>query len=286
MIPNNNLSVLPWYSSVQDQNARKWWAYGRAYPLYVPQGHIPTFQILREHSSAEIVSFELYKCDGTFVDDFLDEMLSGGLAMERVGQYDVLLFGSQSQVLLGVDVGTYYAKVSDGNESWYSDFFTMTDRLEHLVKVVWWDESNLEMDAGVIVYPYAVEAQFKNVLYLDAQIAKPTYEFTEEGEERNGYFFPLKQISKKVFHFSFLAPEYLLDVMRFIRMSDHVEIEQDGKKYSLDTFQMDSNWEGDGDIASVDVNFTTATVAKKVGVGFVKAMRGDFNDDFNDDFLT
>ena len=28
----------------------------------------------------------------------------------------------------------------------------------------------------------------------------------------------------------------------------------------------------------------TATVAKKIGLGFIKARRGDFNADFNNDF--
>ena len=36
--------------------------------------------------------------------------------------------------------------------------------------------------------------------------------------------------------------------------------------------------------ASVDAEFDTATVAKKIGRGFTTATKGDFNNDYNDDF--
>ena len=45
-------------------------------------------------------------------------------------------------------------------------------------------------------------------------------------------------------------------------------------------------WEDNGDVASVDAEFDTATVAKKIGRGFVTTTNGDFNNDYNNDFLT
>ena len=52
----------------------------------------------------------------------------------------------------------------------------------------------------------------------------------------------------------------------------------------LDTFLITPDWEDNGDVASVDAEFDTATVAKKIGRGFTIAIKGDFNDDYNDDF--
>ena len=137
------------------------------------------------------------------------------------------------------------------------------------------------MDAGTIVY---TNPAFKNVLYLQSDLAKPEYPFEEEGETRDGYFFPTKQISEKRYRFNFLASEYLLDVMRFIRMADYAEIEYHGQRYSLDTFLITPEWEDNGDVAAVEAVFDTATVAKKIGLGYIKTQRGDFNDDFNNDF--
>ena len=48
MIPNNNLSVLPWYRSIQEQNARRWWVYNRVYPLFCPALYLLPFQIMRD----------------------------------------------------------------------------------------------------------------------------------------------------------------------------------------------------------------------------------------------
>ena len=124
------------------------------------------------------------------------------------------------------------------------------------------------MDAGTIVYK---NPAFKNILYLDSALAKPEYPFEEEGESRDGYFFPIKQISEKRYRFAFFASEYLLDVMRFIRMADYAEIEWHGQKYPLDTFLITPEWENNGDVASVEAQFDTATVAKKIGVGYIKA---------------
>ena len=36
MIQNNNTSVLPWYTSINEQNHRKSYAYGAIYPLFAP----------------------------------------------------------------------------------------------------------------------------------------------------------------------------------------------------------------------------------------------------------
>ena len=42
---NNNYSVLPFYTDIQEQNHRKPYAYGEVYPLYAPINQILPFQI-------------------------------------------------------------------------------------------------------------------------------------------------------------------------------------------------------------------------------------------------
>ena len=83
-----------------------------------------------------------------------------------------------------------------------------------------------------------------------------------------------------------LAPEYLCDVMRFIRMSDYVIVkDRYGHSYRCDTFLCTPKWETQGNLASVEMEFTCETVAKKVGRGYIRLGQGDdFNDDFNNDF--
>ena len=287
MIPNNNLSVLPWYTSIDQQNARKWWVYNRVYPLFTPAGYMLPFQILRTHrDGTTITSFVVYKANGTVVGDFTSQINEQGITIKQFSSlgYDVIVFGSQFPVFTSMENGQYYATISDGTQTWYSEIFTVVNDISPYLKIEWWDLQDFTMDAGTIVYQYANGTQFKNVLYLQADIAKPEYTFDEEGENRDGYFFPTKQISEKKYRFSFFASEYLLDVMRFIRMADFAEITNDGQRYSLDTFLITPEWEYNGDVASVEAEFNTATVAKRIGLAYTKAQRGDFNDDFNNDF--
>lgn len=287
MIPNNNLSVLPWYASIEQQNARKWWAYGRVYPLFTPAGFILPFQIqLPITEERQIISWKIYDKTGNEVAN-LKSMQN--LIIQKIinNQYSVLVFNGLTPIVAQMQNGQYYSYLevdtdSQGFFELYSEIFTVVNDIEPYTKIVWWDNEDFVMDAGTIVYK---KPAFKNVLYLQSDLAKPEYPFEEEGETRDGYFFPIKQISEKRYHFSFLASEYLLDVMRFIRMADYANIEYHGQTYSLDTFLITPEWEDNGDIAAVKAEFDTATVAKKIGRGYIQPTGvADFNNDFNNDF--
>lgn len=404
MIPNNNLSVLPWYDSLERQNARKWWMYDKVYPLFVPSSYMLPFQAMRPsrtelakgdlmeptdsdtgyltsdgswrqdtsvgyvaeyevegmsivylsgiahevqsgtsgaqavscvaYNNSDVVlatkrfiensytgfwelpsgttkirvqttnndvgvtdgkvykansvptaikSFKIYtRCD-EFVGDFIADMTATGLTIKHMPaqNIDVIVYSGFFPMSQTIADGQYYAEMSDGTDTWYSEMFTISKAASSYLTIEWWDVEDFIMDAGAIVY---TSPKYRNRIYLPADIAKPEYDFEEESEERDGYIFPIKQISKKTFHFSFLASEYLLDVMRFIRLSDYVEITYKGQRYSVDSFLLSPEWEDYGDVASVDAEFTTATVAKKVGLAYTKSKRLDFNDDFNNDY--
>lgn len=286
MIPNNNLSVLPWYTSIEQQNARKWWVYGRVYPLFTPAGYVLPFQIIIPSGQA-LGAIQLFNANtGTAIASIKTELENTGLTRKQFTSlgYDVIVYPGVLPAFNVMQNGRYYIRAAIGMIYYYSEVFTVVNDIEPYLKITWWDVSDFTMDAGTIVYKYANETQFRNVLYLQSDLAKPEYPFEEEGETRDGYFFPTKQISEKRYRFNFLASEYLLDVMRFIRMADFAEIEYHGQRFSLDTFLITPEWEDNGDVAAVEAVFDTATVAKKIGLGYIKAQRGDFNDDFNNDY--
>lgn len=285
MIPNNNLSVLPWYAELSEQNARKWWIYGRVYPLFTPAGYILPFQLLVPHIEGAIgYSFNLWNANtNADLGDITPGLNDTGLTIKQFASrgYDVIVYPGMLPALIDIPIGRYYLSATIDDVEYYSEIFTVVSDIAPYLKITWWDIDDFVMDAGTIVYQ---NPDFKNVLYLQADLAKPEYPFEEEGETRDGYFYPIKLISEKRYRFSFLASEYLLDVMRFIRMSDFAEIEYHGQRYSLDTFLITPEWESNGDVAAVDAEFDTATVAKKINLGYIKARRGDFNDDFNEDY--
>lgn len=286
IIEEPNFSVLPWYTSLKYQNARKWWNYDKIYPLFTPATMMLPFQIIRTHrATATVSSFIVYTSKGVQVGDYTQEINDAGIAIKQFPDsgFDVIVFPGKFPVFPSMSNGQYYAVLSDGEETWYSEMFTVVNDIEPYLKIEWWDKEDFITDGGTVVYK---NPEFHNLLYLDSDIAKPEYVFEDEGETRDGYFFPVKQISEKKYRFSFFASEYLLDVIRLIRMADYVHITYNGKKYAADSFLITPEWEDNGDIAVVDAEFETATVAKKLGVGYLRPAKGDFNEDYNEDFLT
>lgn len=285
MTPNNNLSVLPWYNTIAEQNHRKAYAYGDIYPLYAPNNNVLPFQIIRLTRANSIAAVNLYRPDGTFVASLLNYMLESNLSIQRFSQYgyDVIVYPGILPFPVNYPIGQYYLAVSDGAQTWYSDVFTVVNQLSPYLKIEWWDIDDMVFDGGRIVY--GVPPIFKNTLYVFSELGKPDYVFEEDGEDRDGYFFPEKQLSEKTYRFMMLAPEYLCDAMRIIRMSDYVVVtDKYGQKYDCDTFLITPKWQTQGNLASVECEFQCATVIKKIGRGFIIPNKGDYNKDFNNDF--
>lgn len=284
MIQNNNISVLPWYTSINEQNHRKSYAYGAIYPLFAPTDRLLPFQIMRNTRSNNVTSVVLYEKTGKQVANITTYMKETGLRIVRFQTlgYDVILYPSILPMPLNLLDGIYYMTLSDGVQTWYSEMFTVVQDVSGYLKIQWWDIENLVFDAGQIVYK---NSDFKNTLYLCTELGKPDYEFEEDGEERDGYFFPEKQISVKTFKCTILAPEFLCDVMRFIRMADYIHItDKYGREYDCDTFLITPKWQTQGNLASVEIEFKTNTVVKKIGRGYIISNKEDFNEDFNNDF--
>ena len=284
MTQNNNISVLPWYNSLGEQNHRKSYAYGAIYPLIAPANILLPFQIMRSTRSNGITSVVLFDKTGATVADITSSMIDAGLQVVRFQTlgYDVILYPATLPMPINMLDGIYYMRLSDGAQTWYSEMFTVVQDVSGYVKVQWWDVENLVFGAGQIVY---TNPTYKNTLYLCTELGKPEYEFEEEGQDRDGYFFPEKQISTKKYKCTILAPEYLCDVMRFIRMADYIRVrDKYGNVYNCDTFLITPKWQTQGDLASVEIEFKTDTVVKKIGRGFISSGSGDFNDDYNNDF--
>lgn len=285
MIQNNNISVLPWYTSIDQQNHRKSYAYGTIYPLFTPKRTLLPFQIMRNTSSRNITRAQLYDKNGVLFADITTALKDTGLQIVPFASlgYDVIVYPALLPFAIDTPDGIYYARMTDGVNVWYSEMFTIVGDLSGYLKIEWYDVENFVFDAGQIVYQ---NPKFHNVLYLCTELGKPEYPFEEEGETRDGYFFPEKQISEKTYRCMALAPEYLCDVMRFIRMSDKVFVtDKYGRQYDCDTFLITPKWQTQGDLASVEIEFDTATVAKKIGRGYITpGSKGDYNNDFNNDF--
>lgn len=287
MTPNNNLSVLPFYPDEKYQDFRKSYAYGEIYPLFSPSNRLLPFQIIRPTSSVWNPTAVIRRVNkngliGSEFRNVTQTLLEGGLRLNRFSTlgYDVISYPGVFPFPNDIEEGQFYLGFHDGKDRYTSDVFTVVHGIENYMKIEWWDIDNITFDDGAIDYG----SPFKNVLYLCAEIGKPEYIFEEEGEDRDGFFFPEKQLSEKRYKFQFLAPEYLCDAMRVIRMADYVRITANGQTYNCDTFLITVKWQTQGNLASVEAEFECDTVIKKIGRGIVPSNLGDFNNDFNNDF--
>ncbi|WP_281724433.1 hypothetical protein [Hoylesella shahii] len=286
MIQNNNFTPLAFQKEEEWLNHNKSYAFGAIYNLFSPNSMLLPFQIVRPHRNDNIGSVELYTRDGELVSDITNDIISLGLVVKpfELYGYDVIVYPAYLPLNINVPLGIFYIKISDGVDTWCSEMLTNVSSVDGYVKVEWWDNEDFLLEDGRIVYS---GLKYHNVVYLNSKIGKPEYKFVEEGETRDGYFFPEKQLSEKVYKFTFIAPEYLCDAMRFIRMADNVLITDEvGREYDCDTFLMSTKWQTQGDLASVEVEFETATIAKKIGSFQTVLKGGDFNGDFNNDFST
>lgn len=282
MTPNNNLSALPFYLNVSRQNHRKDYAFGEVFPLFTPDRKILPFQIIREHRANAISSVILKNMDGSTVANITTQMAGTGLKVNQYTSYgyDVIVYPGQLLLTTATPEGHYYIEISDGVQTWYSEVFTIARFVDQYLKLTYWDSESLIFDDGRVDF----SDNFAFNLYLPTQVGRPDYEFEEQVDKRDGYQFVEKQISEKTYKFNFVAPEYLLDAMRIIRMMDNVEIVSKGETYDVDQFLMSPKWQEGGYLAGVEVEFQCATVIKKIGRGFVPADNGDFNNDFNNNF--
>lgn len=284
MTTNNNLSVLPFYTNIEEQDWRKSYAYGDVYPLYSQAGFLLPFQIIRAHRVDSINDVRLFQKDGTLVTNITTQIQEAGLtivAFSTMG-YDVILYPALFPIMTMFD-GQYYISISDGIETWYSEVFTSVQDMTGFLKLEWYNEENMIFAGGQFVFS---NPRFHNFLYFATEVGKPDYTFEEEGENRDGYFFPSKQLSEKRYKFTIIAPEYLCDAMRIIRMCDHVRIrDKYNRIYDCDTFLITPEWQEQGNLARVVVEFETDTVIKKIGKGFIVPTGGDFSEDYNDDYF-
>lgn len=230
-----------------------------------------------------VKEIKMYDKRGEYIADITQDILNAGLQIipKESNDMDVIVFPGTKRMETSMKDGQYYLTLSDGLDIWFSEIMTITQDITPYLKVEWYDEEDLISDAGIIIYK---NPMFINRLYLCTELGKPEYPFEEEGITRDGYFFPKKQISEKKYRFTILAPEYLCDVMRLIRMADFVKItDKYGQTYRVDTILITPQWQTQGDLASVEIEFETNTVVKKIGRGVVRIL-GDFNNDYNKDY--
>lgn len=279
---NNNISPLPFYDDIALQNHRKDYAFGQIYQLIVYRNMLLPFQVVLS-SGTSVGWVKLYDFNTKKYIDITSSMKENGLVIKSFTNFKLLKYPGTLPIFEIKSEGTYYLVINiNGLGTIYSDLFTVTNRVSDYLLIEYSNSYNFELKNGIVDF----SDNFTFKCYLNTQVGKPEYDFEEEATERMGYTFIESQVSKKIYKFTFIAPEYLCDALRIIRLCENKQITSKSQVYDLTTFNMEPEWEDQGDLASVECEFETDTVIANIGGYTLEFADGDFNTDFNNDYKT
>lgn len=277
---NNNISPLPFYDNLALQNHRKDYAFGQVYPLITYKNMLLPFQVVLASGTA-IDWVRLYNFNTGAYTSIAASMKENGLAIKSYTNFKLLKYPGTLPIVEIKHEGLYYLAISiSGLGIIYSDIFTVTNKVDDYLLLEYYNSYNFELKNGIVDF----SDNFKFRCYLNTQIGKPEYDFEEEATERMGYTFIESQVSKKIYKFTFIAPEYLCDALRIVRLCENKQITSKLQTYDLTTFSMEPKWKDQGDLAAVECEFETDTVIANIGGYTPELVGGDFNKDYNNDF--
>lgn len=277
---NNNISPLPFYDNLALQNHRKDYAFGQVYQLITYKNMLLPFQVVLKNGTS-VNWARLYNFNTGKYIDITKSMKENGLIIKPYTGFNLLKYHGNLPIVEIKHEGQYYLAISvSGLGVIYSDVFTVCNKVDDYLLIEYYNSYNFELKNGIVDF----SDNFKFRCYLNTQIGKPEYDFEEEATERMGYTFVESQVSKKIYKFTFLAPEYLCDALRIVRLCEAKQITSRLQTYDLTTFSMEPEWEDQGDLAAVECEFETDTVIANIGGYEPELVGGDFNSDFNNDF--
>lgn len=279
---NNNISPLPFYDNIALQNHRKDYAFGHVYQLITYRNMLLPFQVVLA-SGTSVNWVRLYSFNTGKYTDITASIKENGLQIKSFTGFKLLKYPGTLPIVEIKYEGQYYLAISiSGLGTIYSDIFAVCNKVDDYLLIEYSNSYNFELKNGVVDFSDG----FKFKCYLNTQVGKPEYDFEEEATERMGHTFIESQVSKKIYKFTFIAPEYLCDALRIVRLCENKKITSKLQVYDLTMFSMEPEWEDQGDLAAVECEFETDTVIANIGGYIPNLSRGDFNSDFNNDFKT
>lgn len=278
---NNNISPLPFYDDIALQNHRKSYAFGQVFPLITYKNYLLPFQFKTVFSGDYLSSISVLLVDYNTGSELAisQELKDAGLIVKQVNDQAIIEYPAHFPLATPWPEGLYYLRISIRGINYYSEVFCVKNNVDDCIMLEWDNSYNLEVSGLPIDFQ-----GFTFRCYLQTQIGRPEYVFEEEATERMGYSFIESQVSKKTYKFTFVAPEYLCDALRIVRLCNGKRITQGSEVYIPTAFSIEPKWQEQGDLASVEAEFDTDTVVANLGGFTPVAPQTDFNNDFNQDY--
>lgn len=262
---HNNFSPLAFRKKESKATYEKWYAFGKNYAIPASANTLTPFQF----TELNIPVFDPDTIEVEAVNEETGEMTKTGVyvSFDVMPEHGNVLYVSpgKNSFREALPQGTYRARFSIGYEVYISTPFCVIPGIETSSKyllIEYWNDEKIAYPGGFITT--GANNDFKYQMYVPATICKPKYEFEEELTKRAGYKFLELQTSTKVYAFTFVAPEFICDAMRLIRLSDYIRISHDGEYYNALNFEFDVDWQEQLYLAAVECQFETDSIIQKL----------------------
>lgn len=262
---HNNFSPLAFRKKESKATYEKWYAFGKNYAIPASANTLTPFQF----TELNIPVFDPDTIEVEAVNEETGEPTKTGVyvSFDVMPEHGGVLYVSpgKNSFREALPQGTYRARFSIGDEVYISTPFCVIPGIETSSKyllIEYWNDEKIAYPGGFITT--GANNDFRYQMYVPSTICKPKYEFEEELTKRAGYKFLELQTSTKVYAFTFVAPEFICDAMRLIRLSDYIRISHDGEYYNALNFEFDVDWQEQLYLAAVDCQFETDSIIQKL----------------------
>ncbi|CCE45949.1 tail fiber protein [Bacteroides phage B124-14] len=262
---HNNFSPLAFRKKESKATYEKWYAFGKNYAIPASANTLIPFQF----TDVNVGEVQPDSIEVVAVNQETGEGIKTGVYVSRddMPEHGSVLYVSpgKNSFSEALPQGTYRAEFSIGTQVYISTPFCVIPGIETSSKyllIEYWNDEKIAYPGGFITT--GANNDFKYQMYVPATICKPKYEFEEELTKRAGYKFLELQTSTKVYAFTFVAPEFICDAMRLIRLSDYIRISHDGEYYNALNFEFDVDWQEQLYLAAVDCQFETDSIIQKL----------------------
>lgn len=278
------LSPLKFYDNLAKQNHRKSYAYGHISPLIMPLNTLDPFQIVLSGPTVRIIGVYLFsaKTDNKVNElNYISELLENGLTYTTIHGYNIVTYPGVFPVISIKAEGEYYLQlIANNGQEYYSEVFCFTNNLSDCLEIKYNNpEGYFFIKNGVLDL-----TNISFIIRLKSELGKPEYNFEEEATKRLGYSFIESQVSLKTYRFNTVIPEYICDALRIIRLCSNKTLYSRGDTHEMLTFDMNVEWQEQGDLASVTCEFQVDNIITNLGGYSAEKLGGDFNKDYNADF--
>lgn len=262
---HNNFSPLAFRKKESKATYEKWYAFGKNYAIPASANTLIPFQF----TDVNVGEIQPDSIEVVAVNQETGEGIKTGVYVSRddMPEHGSVLYVSpgKNSFSEALPQGTYRAEFTIGTQVYISTPFCVIPGIETSSKyllIEYWNDEKIAYPGGFITT--GANNDFRYQMYVPATICKPKYEFEEELTKRAGYKFLELQTSTKVYAFTFVAPEFICDAMRLIRLSDYIRISHDGEYYNALNFEFDVDWQEQLYLAAVDCQFETDSIIQKL----------------------